>query len=187
MITLFLIAVKDAVYDFGRTDRTGCSYAALLAALAAAFIKVRDTLADDAEIVQIRLDTVVRAAADCDLKFVRKRNVMVALVKTMVNLLGKCEGVEQAVLAGRSLAGDNRTDLCAGTAGLQTCLCDVGLKCLDIFIWNPLYLHGKAGRKRHISISIFFCSFCQARHLCCIYLSIYCDDTGRKIVRPLII
>ena len=61
MITLFLIAVKDAVYDFGRTDRTGCSYAALLAALAAAFIKVRDTLADDAEIVQIRLDTVVRA------------------------------------------------------------------------------------------------------------------------------
>ena len=179
--------MKDTVYDFGRTDRTGCSYAALLAALAAAFIKVRDTLADDAKIVQIRLHAVVRAATDRDLEFVRKRDAMVALVKAMMNLLGKCEGVEQAVLAGRSLAGDNRTNLCAGTAGLQTCLCDVGLKCLDIFIWNPLYLHGKAGRKRHISISIFFCGFCQARHLCCIYLSIYCDDTGRKIVRPLII
>ena len=178
MIAFFLVTVKDAIHNFGGTDRTGRSYAALLAALAAAFIKVRDTLADDAEIVQIRLDTVVRAAADCDLKFVRKCNIMVALVKTMVNLLGECEGVEQAVLAGRSLAGDDRTDLCAGTTGLQACLCDVGLKCLDIFIWNPLYLHGKAGRKRHISISIFFCGFCNTRHLRCIYLSIYRDDTG---------
>ena len=104
MITLFLITVKDTVHNFGRTDRTGCSYAALLAALAAAFIKVRDTLADDAEIVQIRLDTVVRAATDRDLEFVRKRDAMVALVKTMVNLLRQCKGVKQAVLTGRSLA-----------------------------------------------------------------------------------
>ena len=178
MITLFLIAVKDAVYDFGCTDRTGCSYAALLAALAAAFIKVRDALTDDTEVVQIRLHAVVRAATDRNLEFVRKRDAMVALVKTMVNLLGQCKGVKQAVLTGRSLAGDDRTDLCTGTAGLQACLCDVGLKCLDIFIWNALYLHGKAGRKRHISISILFCGFCQARHLRCIYLSIYRDDTG---------
>ena len=61
---------------------------------------------------QIRLDTVVRAATDRDLEFVRKRDAMVALVKTMVNLLRQCKaGVKQAVLTGRSLAGDDRTDL----------------------------------------------------------------------------
>lgn len=121
MIAFFLITVKDAIHNFGRADRTGRSYAALFASFAAAFIKVRDTLADDAEIVQIRLDTVVRAATDRDLEFVRKRDAMVALVKTMVNLLRQCKGVKQAVLTGRSLAGDDRTDLCTGTAGLQAC------------------------------------------------------------------
>ena len=70
----FLVTVKDAIHNFGRADRTGCSYAALFASFAAAFVKVRDALTDDTEVVQIRLHAVVRAATDRDLEFVRKRD-----------------------------------------------------------------------------------------------------------------
>ena len=53
----------------------------------------RHALTDDAEIVEVRLDAVVGAAADCDLKLVGQRYAVIAYIEALVQLLGKTVGV----------------------------------------------------------------------------------------------
>ncbi len=74
-------------------------------------VHLGDFLADDADIVQVWLDTVVWAAAYCNLKFVGKGNIPVAFVEALVDFLGNGVGIQKSVLAGGSLAGYYRTDL----------------------------------------------------------------------------
>lgn len=65
---------------------------------------------DDAQVVQIRLDAVIGAAADADFEFVGQGDVMIAQVEALVDLLAQIVSVDQAVLTGRTLAGDDRAD-----------------------------------------------------------------------------
>ena len=115
-----LVDLQHAVDHLRRADRAVVLDLADLAAAAEIRVKLRDALADDAQIVEVWFDTVVRASADRNLKLVRQLDALVALVEALVNLLGQVEAVEQAVLAGGSLAGHNWTNLRAGAAGLQT-------------------------------------------------------------------
>ena len=75
----------------------------------------------------------------------RQLDALVALVEALVNLLGQIEAVEQAVLAGGSLAGHNRTNLRAGAAGLQTRLRYKGAQVVDLIVWNAADLDGQSG------------------------------------------
>ena len=52
-------------------------------------VHLGDSLADDADIVQVWLDTVVWAAAYCNLKFVGKGNIPVAFVEALVDFLSE--------------------------------------------------------------------------------------------------
>lgn len=65
---------------------------------------------DDAQVVQIRLDAIIGAAADADFEFVGQGDVVIAQVEALVDLLAQIVSVDQAVLTGRTLAGDDRAD-----------------------------------------------------------------------------
>ena len=140
-----LVDLQHAVDHLRRADRAVVLYLANLAAAAEIRVKLRDALADDAQIVEVWFDTVVRASADRNLKLVRQLDALVALVEALVNLLGQIEAVEQAVLAGGSLAGHNRTNLRAGAAGLQTRLRYKGAQVVDLIVWNAADLDGQSG------------------------------------------
>ena len=110
------------VLDVRHLDGAGALDAAFFTA--AAFIEVDggNALPDHAQIVEIGLHTVVGAAPDRDFEFVRERNAAHLLVKTLVHLLGERERIDQPVLAGRTLAGDDGTHPFARSARGQPAL-----------------------------------------------------------------
>ena len=71
-----------------------------------AFLNVRfwDSLADNSHIIQIRLYTVIWTSANCNLEFVWEYHIVIAYIKTLMDLLAECKGVDQTILAGCSLA-----------------------------------------------------------------------------------
>ena len=108
-------------------------------------VHLGDFLADDADIVQVWLDTVVWAAAYCNLKFVGKGNIPVAFVEALVDFLGNGVGIQKSVLAGGSLAGYYRTDFGSGYTSYPAFFGDKLLEFLNLIIGNPLNFHGKSG------------------------------------------
>ena len=91
----------DGFHGAGKFRRT------LLAAVTLFIVRRKNTLPDDAEIVEVRLDAVVGTAPYCDLKLVRQGDTTVTLIKFLMDFLTQREGVDQSELAGRSLAGNN--------------------------------------------------------------------------------
>ena len=71
-----------------------------------AFLNIRfgDSLADNSHIIQIRFYTVIWTSANCDLEFVWEYHIVIAYIKTLVDLLAECKGINQTILEGRSLA-----------------------------------------------------------------------------------
>ena len=82
-----------------------------LAAAAKLEVRLRHPLPDDAEVVEIGLDAVVGTSAHRDLKLVGQFHMGVAVVEAFVDFLREGEGVDQSVLAGGALAGNDRADL----------------------------------------------------------------------------
>ena len=81
------IHFQHALFHFCHLHRAGGFHLAFSAAPALGIVKQRHSLADNAQIIQIRLHTVVGTAPHGNLKFMGQRHMMVSLVKTLVNLL----------------------------------------------------------------------------------------------------
>lgn len=72
MITLILINNQPAFLKTGNFDRTVFLYLAYFAPPALFRIKLRYTLSDNPQVIQIRLYTIVGTSAYCYLKFMRQ-------------------------------------------------------------------------------------------------------------------
>src|SRR5512137_1402058 len=79
------INVHDILFYCTRLHGAGKDNRAFCASFAEIAVVLRYHLADDADIVEIRLDAVVRAAADGDLEFVRQGDLAKALIKALVD------------------------------------------------------------------------------------------------------
>lgn len=110
------LAVDDLCY----VDRAVVFDLADLAAATFLRVDLRDPLSDDAQVVEVRFHTVIRAAADCDLEFMRQFDAAIAVEEALMDLFGQAEGIDQSVLTGGSLAGDYRANFGAGAAGFES-------------------------------------------------------------------
>ena len=128
------INIQDAVLDLGGLHGTCRLHGTLFAAVALVFIELRDILADDTEVVQIRLHAVIGASADCDFELMRQSYCAVAFIETMVDLLGEAEGIQKSVLTGGSFTGNDRADERTGSAGYEPFLSDEGLDLINFII-----------------------------------------------------
>ena len=103
-----------------------------------------------------------------------------------VNLLADGKGVQQAVLAGGSLAGYHRADHGAGTAGDKALPGDICLERLDLVIGNALDLNGQPGGKGDGSVSKFFRGLGNAPLLGGGDLAVDSDDPSGEVVCALV-
>ena len=117
MIALFSVDLQLAVDQLRHADRAGFLNLAHLTAAALLQIYLRDPLADDAQVIQIRLDAVVWTAADCQLEFMRQNDIMITNIEQIMKFLAQFKGIRQTVLAGCAFAGNNRTNFGSGAAG----------------------------------------------------------------------
>ena len=104
----------------------------------------------------------------------------------MVDFLRQSEGIDQSILAGRSLTGNHRTHLGTGSSAAHACRLDRCLELVDLFIRNSLHLHGQSGGKGHDSVSIFLCRVCDRTHLSGGDFSVYSNNPGGKIIGSLV-
>ena len=116
------VDVNLAVHHFRGLDGAVLLHLTDLAAPALGVVHHGHPLAHDAQIVQVRLDAVVGAAAHGNLELVGQGHAVVANVELLVNLLAQAVGVDEAVLAGGALAGDHGAHQAAGAAGHQAVL-----------------------------------------------------------------
>ena len=109
-------------------------------------------LTHNAHIVQVRLHAVVRAAAHSNFKLVGQLHIVVPHIEPLVDLLRQGIGIDQAILAGRALAGGHRPDLGSGAAGLQAGLFLQKLtQGLNVLKGNTLDFHGQPGGHGHLA------------------------------------
>ena len=76
---------------------------------------------------------------------------MIAHVEPLVDFLAEGEGVDEAVLAGGTLAGHHGPDLGAGAASGQAVFSQESHEGFQIFVFHTLDLHGQAGGQRHFA------------------------------------
>lgn len=181
----FRVNMHFAVDDLGSAYGTGLFTLALAAATALICVKFRYTLAHDAHIIQVRLDAVVRAAAYGNLEFVGQGNGAIADEKPFMQFFGNGIGIQQAILAGGTLAGDNWAYLFAGTAGLQAAFCQEGTQRINFFKGNLLDFHGQAGGKAQFTVAEFVCGIHNALHVFGGDFAVAGDDTAVEQVGAL--
>ena len=73
---------------------------------------------------------------------------MIAQVEALVDLLAQIVSIDQAVLTGCALAGDDRADQRAGAAGRDAVGGQKIDERLDVFIFDALDFKGQPGRQR---------------------------------------
>ena len=154
MVTYILIDHNLAIDNACSLNRAVVDNLADLASAALLIINLRYPLADNAKIVQIGFDTVVRAAADCDLELMRQLDIAITFKEPFVNLFRQREGINQTVLAGCTLTGNNRTYFGTGAAGLQTCFRKECAQRLDVRIRNTLNLNSQTGGHCNLAAAV---------------------------------
>ena len=85
MITCILIDRDLPVDHFRHMDRAVILDLTYLASPAFLQVDLRHSLTDDPKIIQVRLYAVIRAAAHCDLKFMRQLDLTVTVVKPFMD------------------------------------------------------------------------------------------------------
>lgn len=108
VVAVLAVDNKLSVLDGGSLHRAGRLNLADLAAVAEIAVELRDSLADDTQVVEVWLYAVVGAAADRNFELMRKLYAGIAVVEDLVDLVGQRIGIQKSVLAGGSLAGYNR-------------------------------------------------------------------------------
>lgn len=145
------VDVQGAVFQLGHMDGAVGLHLADLAAAALGGVDHGHTLAHDAQVVQIGLDAVVGAAAHRDLELVGQGDAVVAQVEPLVEFLAQAEGIQQAVLAGGTLAGDDGPHQRAGAASLQTGPGQEGTQVVQFIVGHALDLQRQAGGHSHLA------------------------------------
>ena len=179
---------KLAVNELCSADRAGDLNLTFLAA--AAFLEVvrGNTLTDDAEVVEVGLYAVVRAAADRDLEFVGKGNVVVALIKTLVDFLAELVGLDQTEAAGRALAGYNGTNECARAARLKSVRGEKFDQRIDIVVFDTLNFDRKTGGHDSLTAAESVRSLRDRAVLVGCDLAVSCNDSDvENIVESLVL
>ena len=115
-----------------------------------------------------------------------KLYLAVSLIKSVMNFLGQPEGIQQSILAGGSLTGYYRAHLGTGSSGYQTGFSDKLTELIDLVIGNSGNLHRQTRGIRYRTISVFLRRLCDHSLLLGRNLSVYRDNTGRKIVCSLV-
>ena len=149
-------------------------------------IHFHQPLTHDAQIVQIGLDAAVGTAAHTDLELMRELHLTVALVEPVMDLFGQAEGIDKAVLAGGTLAGNHGAHLGTGTAGLQPFPGNIGTEILDLVKGDTLNLHGHPGGEGDIAVAELFCRLADALKLLRGDLTVDGNDPGGEIVGSLV-
>ena len=180
MSALLFTDLNFSVCNFCNVIRTCRFYRTFFTAFAHICVNHRNSLSDNSHIIQIRLYTVIRTSTYSNLKFMRQCNLSVSFIKTLINLLRKCIGIQKTILAGCSLAGYHRTHFSTGSSRHQAFFCNKLLKFINFIIWNSLYLHRKSCCIQEIPIPEFLCRICHTAMLCSCYLAIYSKHTCRK-------
>ena len=158
-----------------------------LTAAALVIVDLDQTLTDDTEVVEVGFYTVVGAAADGDLEFVRQLDIVPAAVEALVDLLGEGVGVDQTVLAGRTLAGNDGANLRACAAGLETVLGKECTQRFDICVRNALDLHGQTGGHGDLAAAETLCSFGDDLRLVCGDLAVAGDHAAVEAVHGVLV
>ncbi len=86
-VACFVVHLQHTFFHFRRLDRASCLHLAFFASAAFGKIKQRHSLPDNAQVIQIRLHTVVRAAPHSDLKFMRQSDIVVSFIETLMKFL----------------------------------------------------------------------------------------------------
>ena len=146
-------------------------------------MKGRKPLADNTKVVQLRLDAIVGTAADRNFKFMGELHLSIAFIKALVNFFGEREGVDQPVLAGRSLAADDRAHLCPGSAGSQAAFGEEGTEALNLIERDSLTFDGQTWSE-HSTVAKGIGGFSDAGHLGRGELSVDGDDPPEKLSVP---
>ena len=98
----------------------------------------KDALTDNSDIVKVGLYAVIRTAADCDLELVRKHNITVTDIKPFVDFKAERICVDKTENAGRTLTGNNGTNLCARAARFKSSVLQEKDQFGDFIIGNAL-------------------------------------------------
>ena len=113
---------------------------------------------------------------------------MIAGIIKVMQLFGKCECVNQTILAGRSLAGYHRPYLGAGSTGLKSCFFQKSEERFQIVIIDTLDLQCQTGGHSDFAGSEFFCRLSHLDLLIRGEFSVPGNDTDVKYVTvPLIL
>ena len=99
-----------------------------------------------------------------------------------MDFLAECKGINQTILAGCSLAWDNRTHFGSGSACHQAVFSKESNGFFNIIIRNSLDFHTQAGCHSDLAISEFVCCICNGTVFICGNMSISCDDPNIKDV-----
>ena len=88
VVTCVGVDANLAIHNFCNLDGTRLHDLALLTAMALGEVDHRNLLADDTQVIQARLSTVVGAATDTDLELMGQRNAVIAHIELLVDLIG---------------------------------------------------------------------------------------------------
>ena len=116
----FFIDLNFPIYDLCHFIGASRFDGAFFATFTDVYVHFRNSLTDNAYIIQIWLYTVVWASAYCNLKFMWQRHISIAFIKAFVDFCRDCVGIQKSILTGGSFAGHYRTDLCPCSCLLYT-------------------------------------------------------------------
>lgn len=182
VVTCIGIDADLAVNDLSDLDGAGLHYLALLTATALGVVDHGNSLADDTQVVQAGLSAVIGTTADADLELVRQGDTVVADVELLVDLFGQTVGIGQAVLAGGTLTGDNRTNQRTGTASGQAMLSQEIDQRLNILMLDALDFQSQTGSHGNSTGTKLLCSLCHSTMLIGSDLTIASNDTNIEYV-----
>ena len=83
-------------------------------------------------------------------------DILHANVETVINNPGKRLGVDVAIYTGRTLAGSDGTNLCAGAAEIKPAFCHKGFRFGNLFKGNTDDLRRQAGSENDLSVAVGF-------------------------------
>ena len=108
---------------------------------------------------------------------------MIAHIEQLVELFTEGKGVDEAVLAGGTLAGHHGTDLCAGAAGRQAVCLQKGHQSLNIIVFDALNLHGQPGGHGDLAAAEPVGGVCDGPVLISGELAVPGNDTDIEYIR----
>ena len=108
---------------------------------------------------------------------------MITEIKTLVNFFAEPKGINQTVLAGRTLAGNNGTDKGACSAGQKPVFVEIFDELGDVGIVNTLNFQGQSGSHRNFAASELFRSLSNDVLFRCGNFTVFGNDTHIENIR----